>query len=189
MEVKAKLRYYRQSPRKVRLVTNLIRNLDVKSALDQLQFVNKRASEPIRKLIESAKANAKHNFELDPDNLYIKHITVDDGPTAKRWRARAFGKAAMIKKRTSHVTVILDEKTPSKKQIQPLKSKISINTGGKQKIDKEKIKTVKKLSEIKEKDATKGKPDEILTSEQETHHKKIDKQKGFMPKIFRRKAG
>ncbi|MFH1713304.1 MAG: 50S ribosomal protein L22 [Candidatus Jacksonbacteria bacterium] len=170
MEVKAKLRYYRQSPRKVRLVTSFIRNLDVKSALDQLRFANKRAAEPIRKLIESAVANAKHNFELNPNNLYIKHITVDDGPTLKRWRARAFGKAAMIKKRTSHVSVILDEKNPSKKQTRPVE------------LNKEKIKTVKKLSEIKEKNA-------LLATEQETRHKKIDKQKGFMPKIFRRKAG
>lgn len=189
MEVKAKLRYYRQSPRKVRLVTNLIRDLDVKSALDQLRFANKRAAEPIRKLIESAIANAKHNFELDPNNLYIKHITADDGPTLKRWRARAFGKAAMIKKRTSHVTVILDEKIPNQKPIRPLGSKTSINTVDKQKTDKEKIKTVKKLSEIKEKDAKAGKTDELLTSEETKRHKKIDKQKGFMPKIFRRKAG
>lgn len=179
MEVKAKLRYYRQSPRKVRLVTNFIRDLDIKSALDQLQFTNKRSAEPIRKLIESAVANAKHNFEIDSKNLYIKHITVDDGPTLKRWRARAFGKAAMIKKRTSHVTIILDEKIPSKKQTKPIESKTSI---------KEKIKIVKKLSEIKEKKVKADKPDELSTSTETKHPKKIDKQKGFMPKIFRRKA-
>lgn len=180
MEVKAKLRYYKQSPRKVRLVTNLVRNLDVKTALDQLRFANRRAAEPICKLIESAIANGKHNFELDANNLYIKQITVDDGPTLKRWRARAFGRAAMIKKRTSHVTVVLDEKIKSKKQTKPIESKPYI---------KEKIKTVKKLSEIKEKDVKTTKTDDLLTSEETAHHKKNDKPKGFMPKIFRRKAG
>src|SRR3990167_3616596 len=109
MEVIAKLRYYRQSPRKVRLVTSFLHGSMLEDALINLRYMTKRAAQPIIKLIESAKANAIHNFSLDPKNLYVKSIIVDTGPTIKKWRARAFGKAATIRKRTSHVTVTLAE--------------------------------------------------------------------------------
>ena len=82
MEIIAKLNHYRQSPRKVRLLTNSIRGLDTDIALDQLTFINKRAARPLSKLIQSAIANAQHNFSLQPNNLYIKQITVDTGKTS-----------------------------------------------------------------------------------------------------------
>lgn len=132
MEVVAKLRYYRQSSRKIRLVADLIRGMDTKAALNQLQFLNKRAALPIVKLVKSALANAKNNFSLKEDNLFIKSIVVNQGPTLKRWRARAFGRAAEIRKRTSHVIVVLDEKIKT----QPVKKeggekKAPENTGEK----------------------------------------------------------
>lgn len=132
MEVKAKLRFLKISPRKVRLVVDMIRGLPVNQALDQLSFLNKGSALPISKLLKSAMANAEHNNKLDKDNLFIKKITVDEGPTLKRWRPRAFGRAGMIRKRASHVTLVLDElktstkktkKTATKKSDSKIKSK------------------------------------------------------------------
>lgn len=110
MEVKASLNRYRQSPRKVRLVANLIKGKPVDAALVQLRVLTKRAGGPLAKLVQSAVANAKNNFKLDTTNLYIKNITVNEGPTMKRFMPRAFGRAAQIKKRSSHVEVTLAAK-------------------------------------------------------------------------------
>jgi large subunit ribosomal protein L22 len=110
MEVKAFARHIRMSPRKVRLVADLVRGLDVSRAEAQLKFYRKAAARPVLKLVQSAAANATNNFKLNPDGLFIKKITVDGGPVLKRWRARAFGRAAGIKKRTSHISVVLDER-------------------------------------------------------------------------------
>lgn len=109
MEVKAKLKNLKMSPRKVRLVIDLVRGLKVDTAINQLKFLNKKAAKPIRKLIESSVANADNNFELKRDNLYIKEIKADDGPTMKRWKPRAYGKAGAIRKRTSCIDLILGE--------------------------------------------------------------------------------
>ncbi len=109
MEIKAKVKNIKMSPRKVRLVVDLVRGLKVSNAVDQLMFLNKKAAKPTRKLIESCLANAIHNYELDKNNLYIKEIRVDDGPTMKRWKPRAFGRASAIRKRTSQINVILAE--------------------------------------------------------------------------------
>jgi large subunit ribosomal protein L22 len=118
MEVKAKARYLRMSPKKVRLIIDLIRGLDVQTARTQLRFQKKAASVPVLKLLESAVANAKHNFNLDEQDLFIKTITADGGPTLHRWRPRAFGRSAPIRKRTTHLSVILSEKetVPAKKE-------------------------------------------------------------------------
>ncbi len=117
MEVIAKLNSLRMSPRKVRLVAGLIRRMRVNDAETQLQFLNKAASEPVLKLLRSAKANAEHNFKLDADSLWISHITVDGGKTLKRWRPRAYGRAGAIHKKTSHITLKLsDGPIPVKKK-------------------------------------------------------------------------
>jgi large subunit ribosomal protein L22 len=110
MDVIAKARHIRISPRKVRLVADLVRGLDVDAAARQLRFFRKAAARPILKAIMSARANAEHNFKLSPDNLFIKTIAVDGGPVLHRWRARAFGRAAAIRKRSSHITVTLAER-------------------------------------------------------------------------------
>ena len=109
MEVKAITRYVRISPRKARLVTELIKGKQVEEALTILRFVPKKAARLVDKTLRSALANAEQNPNIDVDTLYIKRIFVDGGPTMKRWRARAMGRATKIIKRTSHITVILDE--------------------------------------------------------------------------------
>lgn len=115
MEAKAIARYIRQSPRKMRLVADLIRGQDVNDAYAILKFNQKKAARPIEKLLRSAVANAMYKADeqgerMDVDELYIKKATVDEGPTFRRWRARAMGRASPIRKRTSHVTVIVDRK-------------------------------------------------------------------------------
>lgn len=98
------------SPRKVRLVINTVRGLTVQAAETRLSFLDKGASEPVLKLIRSAMANAEHNFHLNKETLFIKHITADGGPTIKRSRPRAFGRSAVIRKRTTHIMLILGTK-------------------------------------------------------------------------------
>ena len=109
MEVKAVAKYVRISPRKVRLVIDLVRGKRVDESLNILQFTPKRAAHIVRKLIKSAIANAEQKPDVDIDNLYIKDIYADEGPTLKRYRARALGRAVRIRRRTSHITVVLDE--------------------------------------------------------------------------------
>jgi large subunit ribosomal protein L22 len=104
------------SPRKVRLVVDAVRGMSVEPALAQLTFMSRAAARPVRKLLESAIANAEHNFKLDREGLFIKAALVNQGPTLKRWRPRAMGAAAPILKRTSHVTLVLESRTGAKKE-------------------------------------------------------------------------
>lgn len=108
--MKATLKQYRQSPRKVRLVTDLVKGKEIDEALRTLRFTGKRATKAVSKLINSAVANAIENDGKKKENLVIEDIRVDQGPTLKRWRARARGRATEIKKRTSHIFVALAEK-------------------------------------------------------------------------------
>jgi large subunit ribosomal protein L22 len=109
MESRAVARYIRISPRKVRLIMNEIRGRGIEEALNQLSFAPQKGAFILKKLINSAVANAEQNHEMDVDKLYIKQIYADEGPTLKRFRPRAMGRAARIRKRTSHLTVVLDE--------------------------------------------------------------------------------
>jgi len=109
METKAIAKYIRVSPQKARLVVDLVRGEKVEDARRILQFTRKYAAGIVSKVLQSAVANAKQNPNIDESILYVKEIFVDQGPTLKRWRARAQGRAASIKKRMSHITVILDE--------------------------------------------------------------------------------
>jgi large subunit ribosomal protein L22 len=108
--MKAVLKNYRQSPRKVRLLADLVRGKSVTQALQTLSFVNKRASEPFAKVIRSAEANAKMQG-VDPKTLFIKTVAVDKGAVLKRFMPRARGSAAQILKRSSHIVVELGTKT------------------------------------------------------------------------------
>jgi len=110
MTAKAIARYVRISPRKVREVVDLIRGKSVNEALAILKFTPKRASVPVAKVIRSAAANAEHNYDMDRDNLYIAAAYVDQGPTWKRIRPRAYGRANIIRKKTSHITIVVEEK-------------------------------------------------------------------------------
>jgi len=103
----AQVRYLRMTPMKCRRVIDLVRGMDVQPALDQLRFQPQAASEPIAKVIASAAANAEHNKRLDPSALYISQAYVDEGPTLKRFRPRAQGRAFRIRKRTSHITIVV----------------------------------------------------------------------------------
>jgi large subunit ribosomal protein L22 len=109
MEVTAKARYIRVAPRKARLVTELVKGKKVEEALTILAFTKKAFAKTLTKLINSAVANAQQNNQMDVDTLMVKRISVDGGPTLKRYMPRAMGRATMIRKRTSHVTVVLDE--------------------------------------------------------------------------------
>lgn len=108
--MKAILKQYRQSPRKVRLVADLIKGKNVEQALTELEFVAKRASLPMKKLLQSAVASARHNFKKEKENLFVKEVTVDKGPILHRWMPRARGRATPINKRTSHVVLTLGER-------------------------------------------------------------------------------
>ncbi len=110
MEAKAKARYVRIAPRKARLVIDLIRGKQVGEALAILQHTPRAASPIIEKVVRSAVANAEHNNELDVNKLVISEAFVDEGPTLKRFRPRAQGRASRINKRTSHITVVVKEK-------------------------------------------------------------------------------
>ena len=110
MEAIAKLKYARISARKVKIVIDLIRGKQVDEALAILRYTPKAASPMVEKLLKSAIANAENNNGLKRDKLYIKEIYANQGPTAKRVRPAPQGRAYRVRKRTSHVTIVLDEK-------------------------------------------------------------------------------
>jgi len=109
MRVQAIYRFMRMSPQKVRQVADLIRGRHVDDALAILQFTPRAAAREVSKVLQSAIANAENNYMLSREDLYVATILADAGPTLKRWRPRARGRADVIRKRTCHVTVVLDE--------------------------------------------------------------------------------
>lgn len=151
MEVCAKLRYLRIAPRKVRLLADLIRGKTVKEAQTTLSFTVKKGALPLLKLLNQAVASASNNFQLNPTNLYISKIIVDSGPKYKRWRPRARGQAYEIQKKTSHITLILDEKIKTKEKIKkiekiiPPEERIDVKTTRKIKSKTEKPKFESKI--------------------------------------------
>lgn len=106
----ARLTMHRSGPRKARLVADLIRGKDVSDAENILRFTNRRVAEPMLKLLQSARANAVNNHDMFEDTLFVKTIVVDEGPTLKRMLPRARGRADMIRKRTCHITITLEER-------------------------------------------------------------------------------
>ena len=163
MAVTAKLRYLRIAPRKVRLVADLIRGKSVEEAQTVLNFLTKKAAGPMLKLLKQAVANAKNNFQLDESNLYIAKILVDEGPKYKRWMARARGRADEIQKKTSHVTIVLDETIKKPRKVKKVK----------------KVKEVEKVEKAPKIEKPKFRP------EKEVPKPKIEK---GIRRIFRRKA-
>ena len=110
MEAKAYLRSCRIAPRKVQIVLELIRGQDLKKAQAILKYTSKAACEPVLKLVNSAAANAENNHQMNKDSLYVAECFVCQGPTLKRIRPRAQGRAFRINKKTSHITVVLKER-------------------------------------------------------------------------------
>ncbi|SNS39260.1 large subunit ribosomal protein L22 [Anaerovirgula multivorans] len=110
MEAKAIARFVRIAPRKAQLVADLVRGKKVDEALAILKYTPKAAAPIVEKVVKSALANAENNYNMDRDNLYVADIYADQGPTMKRFRPRAMGRATTIRKRTSHIGVVLKEK-------------------------------------------------------------------------------
>jgi len=110
VEARAIAKYIRISPRKVRQVVDLIRGKKVNDALAILKYTPKRASEAVTKVVESAAANAENNLQMGRDELFVKACYVDQGPTLKRYQPRARGSADILRKRTSHITVVVGDK-------------------------------------------------------------------------------
>lgn len=110
MAIMARLKTLRMAPRKVRVVANYVRGKDVQKAIDFLTFCQRRAARPLLKLVRSAVANADQKGGVDLDNLYIKELLVDKGPTLHRWMPRARGMATPVLKRTSKIKVVLEER-------------------------------------------------------------------------------
>lgn len=121
MEVKAVEKYIRISPRKARLVADLVRGQNAKKALVTLKFMPKKAAGIVFKAVKSAVANAENNFNLNAEDLVISKITIDNGPTLKRFRPRSKGMASSIRKRTSHITVVVSGEAVAKKAAKPVK--------------------------------------------------------------------
>lgn len=180
MQVRAKVRNLRMSPKKIRLVVDVIRGLDVDEAYSQLAFITKKAVRPVKKLLDSAIANATNNFGLRQDNLYIKEIMVDGGPVLKRWRPRAFGRASKIVKRTSHIFIVLSERVPSSQEkLNLLKAKAQqTNAKVQEKKESESVQETMPTEDLKSEDL-KPKKDIIKTpsvstnNKQQTHAGKI----------------
>ena len=109
-QVNANLKHIRMTPRKMMIVANQIRGKGVQAAIDYLTFCRRRAARPLLKLVKSALANANQKGGVDVDNLYIRELLVDKGPTMRRWMPRARGMATPVLKRSSHVKLVLAEK-------------------------------------------------------------------------------
>ena len=181
MEVKAKGKYFRISPKKMRLVTNLIKGMDIQASLDYLNFVPKKASLFVSKVLKSALTNAEHNFNLKKENLFIKEIFVNQGPTLKRWRPRAFGRAGQIRKRSSHLEVILEEKKPvfkSKRAKPKLKEPVIEPIS----------ESVVKTKQVEKKQEEPPKSPEKYRPEQHSGKLKGKRTGGVLKRIFRRKS-
>ncbi len=194
MEVKAKAKHIKTSPRKVRLVIDAVRGLKTDKALDQLKFMNKLSAKSITKLIKSGIANAMNNYELSEDNLFIKEIKADDGPTLKRWMPRAHGRATTIRKRTTHINLTLGEiKDSGVKKSKSKKVEAPIKIGAQVKKD-EGIKSKSKNKDTKKEKVaeTKEEGQKIVDPRMEGrggHTANEGGKKGFSSKIFRRKSG
>ncbi|OIO18837.1 MAG: 50S ribosomal protein L22 [Candidatus Magasanikbacteria bacterium CG_4_9_14_0_2_um_filter_41_10] len=124
----AKLNNLRVAPRKVRLLVDLIRGMHVADALIQLKFSKKHAATSVLKLLRSGVANAEHNADINIDTLIVKEAYVDGGPILYRWMPRAFGRAGKIRKRTSHITLVLegDEKTKKATKVKKVAKKATV---------------------------------------------------------------
>ncbi len=191
MEIKAKAKYVRISPRKVRAVLDLIKGLDVVEARNQLMFVKKRAKEPILKVLDSAIANAETNFKIKKDNLYIKRAIAEEGPTLKRFQPRAFGRATPIRKRSTHILIVLEEKV--KKEKEELGKKKSELKAKSSSLPKEKeIEKVSSPEEIPSEDKGKAVFEEKIKEkgrlEEGLSKMSLKRAKGFAKRIFRRKS-
>lgn len=168
MEVKANLNYLRMSPRKIRLVAGLVKGMRLARAEEHLERSTKRAARPLLKLLRSAAANARQNFQLPEGDLYVKDVRVDEGPALKRFRPRAFGRSSPIRKRTSHVSLVMETAAPASRigrsRVEPI------------------VRDAAAREDLRDKETRRQRP------EVEERTPAPAKSKGFMQRMFRRKA-
>jgi len=182
-EVTAKLNKLAISPRKVRLIADLIRGASVNDAQNQLKYNPKMAARSILKLLNSAIANADHNFKMDTDDLVVKAITVGPGTVTKRFKPRAFGRATTIRKRTSHVTLVLEGVDPQEKSVKVEASK-------KEKPVQKKVEEKVISSQQENKSLSAGHSHEIIDPRRRGHENKnqhVDKKMKEKPSIQKNK--
>lgn len=141
MEIKVQLRHLRIAPRKVGLIASLVRGMSAAKAEEQLRYTKRAAGLPVLKLLLSGVANAEQQYKLNKSQLYLKSITVGDGVTLKRWMPRAQGRATPIRKRASHVVIVLSDKPLPKKGQKKVAGKVK--TGKKAATTKTTKETVK----------------------------------------------
>jgi len=188
MKVTATLNNLRIAPRKVRLVTDLIRGLDVADAQSQLDSTVKGGVRPIQKLLASAISNGENNFGIDRDNMYVQEISVDAGSTLKRWMPKAYGRAGQILKRTSKIEITLEERVEGKGRKSPeqLEKERKARMEERKKTEKaaqERMKAEEKTEAEDKKEAVSGKKEKTVEK-----GKKVEKKGGLTSRIFRRKS-
>jgi len=183
-EVRASARHLHIAPRKMRLVTNLVKGMNALDAMTQLQHTEKKASPMLIKLIQSAIANAKNNFSMDPQQLFIKSITADQGKVMKRYFPRARGSAFEIKRKMSHINIVLEERKQAKASKvkasflnRPKEEEVNPPAGG-ENVDQKAAVTEKPTSEEKKKSQV------FRTDEQVKMNKVANKRR-----LFNRKTG
>jgi len=193
MKAKANLNNVRVSPRKMRLVADLIKGLGVEEAVVQLEKEVRSSSEDLTKLMNSAIANAENNFGLDKDNLYVESIQVNEAPTLKRWMPRAHGRATTILKRTSRVSLVLAEIVEGKnrKTKEQMEKERKAREAQRKKLEKE---ITEGKEETKEKVSVAGKKVDKISKDEQTGHfeaegkRKQTREGGWVNKMFRRKS-
>lgn len=192
MKVTAELNNLRISPRKVKLVADLIKGMDALEAVSQLDVAIKKTSGYMQKLLLSAVANGENNFGLAKDNLYVFEVTVGAGTTMKRWMPKAYGRAGQILKRTSRVRIVLEERVEGKGR--KTKEQMEKERADKLKKAVAEVKQREKELAQKEKDKTDGKEEKIekIAPEKLMKEEKVNKSKSdsktWTNRIFRRKS-
>ncbi len=188
MRFSARLNNLRIAPRKVRLVSHLIKGLDAKVAIDQLDNFVKRANDPMMKLLKSAISNGENNFGIDRDNMYVFEVRVGAGPSLKRWMPRAFGRASGILKRTSWIEIILEEREEGKgrKTKDQLEKEKKQRAEAKKKAEKEAA--GRQAEEEKDKKETIKKEEKEISKEIPVRKTMDSKKDGWSNRIFRRKS-
>ncbi len=187
MEIRAKGKYLKISPKKVRLVIDLIRQKNALESLDYLKFIPKKASYLIAKVLKSAIFNAEHNFNLKKENLFIKEIFVNQGPVLKRWRARAFGRASEIRKKSSHLEIILGENVPGP-EIKPVKQEIEKPISEEELKIKFKEEVHNERTDNFQEETGHLNGDPLKKRERKEPGKTKTKERGALKRIFRRKS-
>ncbi len=185
MKATAKAGNLRISPKKVRLVANLIKGLDVSDARIRIDNTIKKSSPYITKILNSAVANAESNFGLDKDNLYVYDIQVGEGMKLKRWMPRAYGRATMILKRSSNVLITLEERVEGKNR--KTKEQLAKEKNEREEARKKEEKEIEKGKKEEEKEE-KIKEEFKKEFKEEKDIKKDSQKGGWMKKIFRRKS-